>query len=282
MNTLSIALGFIKPRIAEWAGQKEIGPYLLGVTGVQGSGKSYLVDKLGSMLKEDGYNVGYLSLDDLYLTHGDMLDLQKRESDNYFVQRRGVPGTHDVELAKRTLRDLRTQQQGTILIPRYDKSRFNGEGDRYPEQEWSTAVTPLDVVILEGWFLGFESLNVQELQMRAEYSLHSLKELEFMNQNLKKYQESFMDINDLNALIQLDPKELAFVFNWRLQQEYDLISKKGTGLSPGQVFEFVNGYMPAYFLYWDNLRKAVLRNTPGNHLRIVLEENRTPSKIEIL
>ena len=38
----------------------------------------------------------------------------------------------------------------TVLIPKYDKSRNNGLGDRCPMSEWNIVTLPVDIVILEG------------------------------------------------------------------------------------------------------------------------------------
>ena len=41
-------------------------------------------------------------------------------------------------------------------VPRYDKSLFGGAGDRAPASQWPRVSGPLDLVILEGWMLGYE------------------------------------------------------------------------------------------------------------------------------
>jgi D-glycerate 3-kinase len=43
-----------------------------------------------------------------------------------------------------------------ILIPRFDKSLFNGKGDRLEKDKWTNVNYPLDILILEGWCLGFK------------------------------------------------------------------------------------------------------------------------------
>ena len=42
-----------------------------------------------------------------------------------------------------------------VEIPRYDKSAYNGKGDRAKQSEWMKMKGPLDLVIVEGWMLGF-------------------------------------------------------------------------------------------------------------------------------
>lgn len=76
-----------------------------------------------------------------------------------------ITGTHDVQLAIQILEGLQKLSSAestnvnqtklkkpTVSIPCYDKAAFNGEGDRL--DEWNTIECPIDIVLLEGWFLG--------------------------------------------------------------------------------------------------------------------------------
>jgi hypothetical protein len=44
----------------------------------------------------------------------------------------------------------------------------------------------------------------------------------------------------LDALIHLDAEELDYVYEWRLEQEHELIKEKGTGMSDEAVRRFVD------------------------------------------
>lgn len=54
--------------------------------------------------------------------------------------------------------ETRKGSEAFVRVPRYDKSARGGRGDRAPEAEWSVVSKPPDVVLLEGWMLGFEVL----------------------------------------------------------------------------------------------------------------------------
>ena len=54
-----------------------------------------------------------------------------------YLKFRGNPGTHDLKLALSIVDQVRTQQQGMVQLPRYDKSAFHGRGDRYPASQWA-------------------------------------------------------------------------------------------------------------------------------------------------
>ncbi|XP_072069244.1 D-glycerate 3-kinase, chloroplastic-like [Arachis hypogaea] len=62
-----------------------------------------------------------------------------------------------------------------IKPPRYDKSAFNGRGDRADPSTWPEVEGPLTVVLFEGWMLGFKPLPTKvvkavDLQVRTRNS----------------------------------------------------------------------------------------------------------------
>ncbi|MDR0780477.1 MAG: hypothetical protein LBF16_07245 [Pseudomonadales bacterium] len=130
---------------------------IVGVSGCQGSGKSTLAGVLVLLLKHLlGLRCIALSLDDFYLTHAQRQSLGATV--HPLLATRGVPGTHDVELALRTLRALR--EGGEVRIPRFDKAL----DDRVPSAQWLCVLAPLDVVVLEGWCLGIGPEEAAALQ----------------------------------------------------------------------------------------------------------------------
>ena len=44
---------------------------------------------------------------------------------------------------------------------RYDKSSHEGQGDRAPDTKWQQVKGKVDVVLFEGWMLGFKPLTDQ-------------------------------------------------------------------------------------------------------------------------
>jgi D-glycerate 3-kinase len=59
----------------------------------------------------------------------------------------------------------------------------------------------------------------------------------------------------LSYLILLTTDDLANVYSWRLDQEHALREKTGSGMSDVDIVEFVRGYMPAYELYLEKLKR---------------------------
>ncbi len=113
------------------------------------------------------------SLDDLYLTHADQIDLAKKHSDNPLLQHRGQPSTHDIPLARSVFSSLR--QNAPTRIPQYNKAAFSGQGDRQPQDQWLKVnfkgQKTVKVVIFEGWCVGFRSLSEHDLKQKWEHAV---------------------------------------------------------------------------------------------------------------
>lgn len=48
-----------------------------------------------------------------------------------------------------------------MQVPRYNKAAFNGKGDRADKSTWPEVMGPLDVILFEGWMLGFKSIGAE-------------------------------------------------------------------------------------------------------------------------
>lgn len=127
---------------------------------------------LQSTLRSPPYSlpVVTLSLDDLYLTHDDQLQLAQNNPTNPLLQHRGQPGTHDLPLAESVFASLRSGRP--TAIPQYDKSAFRGQGDRAPQVQWETVnglgQEQIKVLIFEGWSVGFRAWDEDVLRGKWE------------------------------------------------------------------------------------------------------------------
>ncbi|KAJ9606904.1 hypothetical protein H2200_008915 [Cladophialophora chaetospira] len=272
-------------------------PFFIGLNGVQGAGKTVLVDILKRTLTSPPHNLPTVvfSLDDLYLTHDDQVSLAQANPENPLLQHRGEPSTHDIPLAKSVFQTLKQNQP--TRIPQYNKAAFSGQGDRVPESEWeevnSDPSKPVGVVLFEGWCVGFRPLSSEVLQQKhttaVEALKHStpekpyegrlghntLKSVTTINDALRRYDEI---TSQLDAFIHIDALEPQYVYNWRLEQEAGLRASRGSGMTDEQVRHFVDGYYPAYELYTETLRDGVFRGVKddwkGKQLRLVVGQDR--------
>ncbi|PNS16319.1 hypothetical protein CAC42_6426 [Sphaceloma murrayae] len=271
-------------------------PFFLGLNGVQGAGKTTLVETLCSMLVTEPYNLPtvVLSIDDLYLPHDRQVKLAASHQDNPLVQHRGQPSTHDVALGVKLFSAIK-DRAADIKIPSYDKSAYSGQGDRRPEAEWrkinADATRPVEVVIFEGWCVGFTPLSDTELEQKwktAKDAFESapgsydgqlgklkLEHVRFVNRALMDYDRL---TNQLDALVHIDAEDTQYVYGWRRQQEAALRAAKGSGMTDEQVIHFVNGYYPAYELYSDKLRSGVYPNK-GRQMRLVVGSDRRVKEV---
>ncbi|KAK3390838.1 P-loop containing nucleoside triphosphate hydrolase protein [Podospora didyma] len=286
-----ICIPFILSRLeayqktAQAQGGQNKRPFIIGLNGVQGVGKTTLVRALAETLEErQGLATLVVSIDDFYLRHEDQLALAAAHPDNALVQYRGEPGTHDIPLMKTFFSALCSGQP--TAVPRYDKAAFSGLGDRLPTSTW-TAVNqpdtrPIQVVILEGWCVGFRPLPpaAVETKWKSPYSRtlhkHTLDHLLFINAALAEYAPVTVDLFD--AFIHVDAEDTEYVYAWRLQQETQLRAERGTGgaMTDEQVIKFVDAYYPAYELFAEGVRDGILLpGQPRCQLRLVVGRDRS-------
>ncbi|KEF59745.1 uncharacterized protein A1O9_04592 [Exophiala aquamarina CBS 119918] len=275
-------------------------PFFIGLNGVQGAGKSVLVDILKSTLAAEPHKLSTVvfSLDDLYLTHADQVALARANPDNALLQHRGQPSTHDVPLALSVFESLKANKP--TRIPQYNKALFSGQGDRVPESEWEEVnregTTPVKVVLFEGWSVGFRPLSQDALEAKHASAIsarnnsneitpytgrlghNSLQSVQTINDALRKYDSL---TSQLDAFIHIDAQDPQYVYKWRQEQEVGLRASRGSGMTDDQVRHFVDGYYPAYELYTETLREGVFKGiaadndcSKGRQLRLVVGQDR--------
>lgn len=248
-------------------------PVFFGISGPQGSGKLFLAAKLVQHLAEHHphLKVAAFSIDDFYLTHSQQAAVtrQAKKEGNAVMQGRGLPGTHDVGLLTEVL--LQLALGIPTRIPIYDKSAFSGEGDRVGWRD----VDSVNIVLFEGWFNGFSA--VDPLIFRTLYltqkvngvvQRHALHHMEELNAKLKEFDAVWRYISHFVYLVTSD---IDNVYKWRCEQEEELISKKGAGMTPEQVHQFVDRYMPMYALYYERMCCAGLA---GDNLAVHIDSDR--------
>ncbi|KAF2642391.1 D-glycerate 3-kinase-like protein [Massarina eburnea CBS 473.64] len=269
-------------------------PIILGITGLQGSGKSTWASLIvGLLASEYSLSAITVSLDDFYKTHDGLVARREQDAENKIYRTRGQPGTHDEQLAAQFFKELAEfKGDSELRIPSFDKSMFNGEGDRAPKDIWHGMKKKPDVVVFEGWCVGFQPLARSDVEEKHKLAIagklpvntpaqHKLEHLLEVNESLERYCEAFMGPQHFDFMIHIDTNDLKNVYKWRLEQEHKLIAAKGTGMKDEEVKAFIDGYMPGYELYLEKLREGFFQEQ-GRQVRVVLDADRAADKVEEL
>jgi D-glycerate 3-kinase len=214
---------------------------IIGLTGGQGAGKSTITQIIKLILKIK-YNLRtvYFSIDDFYKTSLERIKLSKKI--HKLFKTRGVPGTHDIDLLKKTFLSLVKRNFKPFSIPQFDKSR----DDRFPKKKWLKIKKQPNIIIFEGWCVGAKAQKKKYLKkpINALEKKHDqdLKWRSRVNHELNhEYKKIF---NKINKLIFLKVPNFKCVYRWRLLQEkkLQLTSKGKKIMSPTQVKKFIMFY----------------------------------------
>jgi len=240
-------------------------PAVVGLSGPQGSGKSTLAQQLLPVLGELGLRAAAVSIDDFYLRREDQLRLAAAHPGNPYLEHRGAPGTHDLALGTATLDRLRALRAGeTLLVPAYDKSAHGGRGDRLPEAFWPAVAGPLDLVILEGWMLGFQAVDEERI---------ADPRLRVVNRFLTGYADWHQRLDALIALRTADPETIV---RWRVEAEAARAAAGQPALDPAAALDYVRRFLPLYTLYADTVTRG--RWDADHRLEVWLGSDRLPAR----
>jgi D-glycerate 3-kinase len=229
---------------------------LVSVNGAQGSGKTTLTSFLRLLLQSAwGLCTVDMSLDDFYLTRAERQSLAAHV--HPLLETRGVPGTHDVELAVNTLACLRDcSVQQPCAIPRFNKAI----DDRCPPDEWTCITEPVDVILFEGWCNHAPQSSDADLlaPMNALEASDDSQGIwrRYVNEQLQQYHASLFHQADL--LIHLAIPGFDVVQGWRQLQEDKLAASNVDGghiMTASQLGRFIQHY--------ERITRKCLTGLPG-------------------
>ena len=230
---LSMAESAFSPLIDEFNTQYQANQktYIIGINGCQGSGKSTLADYLCTVVAEK-YHLATvaLSLDDFYLTKAERIELARKI--HPLLAQRGVPGTHDVNLAVDTISSLASGNKA--LITRFDKSM----DDRVPEANSETITGHIGLIVIEGWCFGAKPQAPNSLIEPVNHLERSEDPdgvyRDYVNTALATQYPQLFELAD--STVMLRAPSFKTVFEWRLEQEQKLIEKlRTTKTDPASV-----------------------------------------------
>ncbi|OQR93499.1 hypothetical protein ACHHYP_02498 [Achlya hypogyna] len=221
---------------------------VLGLSCVQGGGKTTMTSYLEQLFGFTGKRCAVLSIDDVYYTRDEQLSIAQNHPGNPLLEFRGNPGTQDIDLLLDIIKQAKLGKD--VLVPRYDKSAFQGRGDRAPQDRWSRHAGPLDVLLIEGWCLGFQAST------RPLSNPHLVP----VNDALRAFDRVY---EELAATIVVQVESQRCVYTWREEAEADMRAQGKSAMTPAQIRDFVDRFMPAYDAYLTDFYTAMARGGPG-------------------
>ena len=230
-------------------------PFILGLSGGQGSGKTTISSIISIILsKYFKLNVFKISIDDFYKTRKKRLELSKKVHPLLMV--RGVPGTHDINVILDFFKRTKEKKFKSIKVPRFNKAT----DDRYNKKLWYSVKRRPDVIIFEGWCVGAKAEQNYTLKTPIN-SLEKLKDQKiiwrrFVNKQLKSKYKKLYD--QLNCLLFIKAKNFSLLRQWRIKQEkkLSLKSKRSNKLKIMSDKEIIN-FMQTYQRITQNMFKSV-------------------------
>ncbi len=245
---------------------------IIGLSGGQGAGKSTITEILKFILKKKyKLNLCVFSIDDFYKTKKERKLLSKKIHPLFLT--RGVPGTHDLNLMIKTIKQLKKKKFKTVFIPRFNKSI----DDRHRRSKWQKIKNQPDVIIFEGWCVGAKHQTNTELKkplnlIEKKYD-PDCKWRKTVNNLLKnQYKKLF---NKIDRLVYLQVPNFSHILKWRWLQEQKmkLTLKNKKTMSKSQVKNFI--------MFYERITKHMMKNSSKiSDLTIFLDKSHRSKKMK--
>ncbi|QDZ38774.1 glycerate kinase [Euhalothece natronophila Z-M001] len=244
-------------------------PFIQGILGLQGTGKTTLAIILQGILTQFGYHTVTLSLDDLYKTYPERQQLQKEDPRLIL---RGPPETHDVNLGKNLLENL-LQEKTPLEIPRFDKSACQGSGDRATPE---TINDKIDILLFEGWFLGVKPI-AETAFTNPPSPIDTEADRQFALDNNRRLQSYLPLWEYLDSLMILVPEDYHLSEKWRQEAEQKMIAQGKSGMSNAEIKQFVEYFWKA--LHPELFITPLIESKQGVDLVVEIDANHVPRQV---
>jgi D-glycerate 3-kinase len=237
-------------------------PVRIGISGAQGSGKSTFAAKWAKANPK----VAHFSLDDVYLTTKQRADLAAKHSP--LLKTRGPAGTHDLDLAKRTFRQLAAARaRDQTPLPRFDKVA----DQPVKPQQWPLYTGTPNVMLIEGWCIG----AMPEPDDLLQIPLNDLEEIDdadgrwraFVNERLASEYAAFFDTLDL--IVHFKAPRFDVVPGWRRGQEAALRKLPVDKLPPE-----VLANLDRFIMHFERITRHMLSGGCRADWTVVLDDDR--------
>jgi D-glycerate 3-kinase len=230
---------------------------LIGVSGAQGSGKTFVCRQIVATHPR----IAHFSLDDVYFTQKERAQLVKRFHPLFAT--RGPPGTHAVGAALSVIAALRKAgSDDETPVPRFDK-RLD---DPAPEETWTRFRGRPDTILFDGWCvgalpdeLGDAPLNALEAEEDPDgrWRAHVRADLG------DRYQMFFEYFDDI---VFLQSPSFEIVRQWRGQQEEEMLGRAMTGEERAKLDRFI--------MHYERITRSMLAGKHRANVTVRLDENR--------
>lgn len=235
-------LPYIEQIVAQKKKKRPNAGLIVGVSAIQGAGKTTQGEILGVLLEHFGFRSVSLSIDDHYITHEQLNQL--REYDPRYI-RRGV--THDISLAIQNLKDLQNMTDGMeVKIPIYDKGKEHGDGDWVG---WKTVIQKPDFIFYDGWMLGARRVTDDSIFESGLPALDSHEHIQFAKDINKKLDEYLPLWEMIDFMVVLFVPNYEISITWRDQAE-EVLRTKGEGMTREEIVQFV-------YYFWRSVHPAI-------------------------
>ena len=223
--------------------------FVIGLAGGQGSGKS-TISQILKLILQYKYKLSTVifSIDDLYKTRKERIFMSKKIHPLFQV--RGVPGTHDINLATNILKIIKRKKFKSFHIPTFDKSK----DDRNKKKKWQFVKQSPNVVFFEGWCVGARPQNQKKL-LKPINNLEKFEDRDCMwrqKVNLELKNKYINVFKKLDKFIFLKVPSFKHVLKWRMLQEQKLkLKKKGSRIMN-------NKEIKRFVMFYERITKQML------------------------
>ena len=245
-------------------------PFLAGLSGLQGSGKSTFARQLVAAANARGVPSTGLSLDDFYLGRRARRHLAREV--HPLLATRGVPGTHDLDLLAQTLGDLaRASPRRPARVPRFDK----GRDTRLAPSRWRRIVRKPRLIVLEGWCVGLPAQAADALWRPLNaLERHADRDGRWRRSVNARLAGDYAKLwSRLDALILLQAPTFPIVTRWRGEQERRLRVR-------GAPHAMDAATLRGFLMHYERLSRHALRTLPARaDVRLELRADRSVRRI---
>lgn len=212
--------------VSQWIYQKYLqlhksncGQVIIGIGASIGAGKSTMSRAI-KLIFESTLNLtaAVVSIDNLYRTKYQ----RKIMADEIhpLFEYRGVPGTHDLNIADSVFYALKTASNNSeILIPVFDKSI----DDRLPEEQWELHQGRPDIIIFEGWCVGAKPQSLEALLIPVNSIEEKLDRdavwRVYSNEQLKNGYQGLFSVPDALIFLRIPGWEMTLNQRWEQKEE---------------------------------------------------------------